>query len=90
MSQTKGYEIKGKQVILRENRYCIHSNKVKEKQGSCVIKHSQSFRTRNINCNVSIYLQLEKWHLKSLDYPLEVNIRYTHNYVIESAESLSF
>ena len=90
MPQTKGYEIKGKQVILRENRHCIHSNKVKEKQGSRVTKHPQSFRARNINCNASIHLRLEKWRLESLDHPLEVNIRYIHNHVIESAESLSF
>ena len=60
MPQTKGYEIKRKQVILQENHHCIHSNKVKEKQGSCVTKHSQLFRTQNINCNASIHLQLEK------------------------------
>jgi len=38
MPQTKGYKIKGKQVILRENRHCIHSNKVKKKQGGRVVK----------------------------------------------------
>ena len=31
MSQTKGYGLKGKQVLLRENRHYIHSNKVKKK-----------------------------------------------------------
>ena len=31
MPQTRGYEIKGKQVLFRETRHCIHSNEVKKK-----------------------------------------------------------
>ena len=31
MLQTKGYKIKGSQVIFQESRHCIHSNKVKKK-----------------------------------------------------------
>ncbi len=30
MPQTKGCEIKGKKVIFRESRHCIHSNRVKK------------------------------------------------------------
>ena len=42
MSQFKGYEVKGNQVLFREKCHCIHSNKVKEKQGNCETKLLQS------------------------------------------------
>ncbi|CAB4431977.1 unnamed protein product, partial [Rhizophagus irregularis] len=63
MPQSKGYGVKGNQVLFREKRHCIHSNEVKKKQ--------------------------ERWRLET-SYPLEINIRFTHNHVINSAESLSF
>ncbi|CAG8805163.1 37855_t:CDS:2, partial [Gigaspora margarita] len=33
MPKMKGFEIKGKRLLFRELQHCIHSNKVKEKQG---------------------------------------------------------
>ncbi|PKY33800.1 hypothetical protein RhiirB3_453013 [Rhizophagus irregularis] len=41
MPQTKGYGVKGKKVLLREKRHCIHGNDVKKKQDSA---ESLSFR----------------------------------------------
>ncbi|CAG8763923.1 5969_t:CDS:1, partial [Acaulospora morrowiae] len=89
MPQTKGYTIKGKKVLFREKRHCIHSNEVKKKQGNRETKHPHSSRARNINCNASIHLRLEKWRL-DLSHPLEINIKFIHNHIIDSAESLSF
>ncbi|RGB27121.1 hypothetical protein C1646_769539 [Rhizophagus diaphanus] len=40
----------------------------------------------NTSQNIS---QLESWHVE-LSHPLEVNIKFMHNHVINSAESLSF
>ncbi|CAB5326218.1 unnamed protein product [Rhizophagus irregularis] len=40
-------------------------------------------------CKATIHLQLESWRVK-LSHPLEVNIKFTHNHVINSAELLSF
>jgi hypothetical protein len=90
MPQTKGYVVKGKQVLFRENRHCIHSDIVKKKQGSRETKFPQSSRARNIGCNARIHIRLEKWRLESFDHPLEINVRSTHNHVIDSAESLGF
>ena len=39
MPEFKRYEIKGKKVLFREMRHCIHSNKVKEKQGNRHTEH---------------------------------------------------
>ncbi|CAG8836584.1 28514_t:CDS:2, partial [Gigaspora margarita] len=89
MPQTKGFTIKGKHVIFREKRHCLHSNEVKKKQGGREIKRPYSARLQNINCDASIHLRLEKWRLE-LSHPLEINIRFVHNHVIDSAESLSF
>ena len=90
MSQTKGYKVKGKQVLFWEKCHCIHSNEVKKKQVSHKVKHPQSSRVRNTNCIATIHLQLENWRIKSLSHPLEININFTHNHVINSAEALSF
>ncbi|PKK71418.1 hypothetical protein RhiirC2_778435, partial [Rhizophagus irregularis] len=89
MPQSKGYGVKGKEVLFREKRHCIHSNLVKKKQGKRETKLPQSSRARNIHCNAKIHLRLEKWRLKT-SHPLEINIKFTHNHVIDSAESLSF
>src|SRR6266542_2989733 len=89
MPQTKSFGIKEKHVLFREMRYCIHSNKVKQKQGNHETKNPRSSRARNIHCNVSIHIRLERWCLKS-SHPLEINVRFTHNYIINSAEALSF
>ncbi|CAB4444908.1 unnamed protein product [Rhizophagus irregularis] len=62
---------------------------VKEKQGNCETKLPQSSRARNTGCTAGIHLRLERWRLET-DYPFEINIRFTHNHVINSAESLSF
>ena len=63
---------------------------MKKKQGYCETKRPQSSRAQNIFCDANIHLQLENWRLESTSHPLEVNIRFTHNHVIDSAESLSF
>src|SRR5688572_28470029 len=73
MPQTKGYRVKGKHVLLRESRHCIHSNKVKKKTGSRKTKCPQSSRARNIHCDANIHIQLEKWRLESFNHPLEIN-----------------
>ena len=44
MSQTKGYGLKGKQVLLQESHHYIYSNKVKKKQGNHETKHPKSSR----------------------------------------------
>jgi len=44
MSQTKDYELKGKQVLLQESHHYIYSNKVKKKQGNHETKHPKSSR----------------------------------------------
>ncbi|CAG8847989.1 18639_t:CDS:1, partial [Gigaspora margarita] len=89
MPQTKGYNVKGSRVLFREKRHCAHSNEVKKKQGNREIKNPQSLRARNVNCSASIHLRLERWRLE-LDHPLEINIKFIHNHIIDSAESLSF
>jgi hypothetical protein len=89
MSQTKGYGVTGKRVLFREMRHCIHSSKVKDKQGNRETKHPYSSRVRNICCNATIHIRLERRRV-AFSHPLEINIKYTHNHVINSAESLSF
>ena len=89
MPQTKGYGVTGKRVLFREMRHCIHSNKVKDKQGNRETKHPYSFRARNVCCNATIHIRLERKRV-AFSHPLEFNINYVHNYVINSAESLSF
>ena len=89
MPETKRYEIKGKHVLFREMRHCIHSDMVKKKQGNWETKHAQSSRARNIGCAATIHLRLKRWRVE-LSHPLEVNIKFTHNHVVNSAESLSF
>src|ERR1043166_6487160 len=82
MSQTKGYEVKGKRVILRESRHCIHSAKVRCKQGNLNLKR-QSTRNRNIDCSANMHLRLERRNT-SFSHPLEVKLQFTHNYIINS------
>lgn len=89
MPETKRYEIKRKHVLFREMRHCIHSDKVKKKQGNRETKRAQSSRARNIGCSATIHLRLESWCVE-LSHPLEINIKFTHNHVVNSAESLSF
>ncbi|RGB43005.1 hypothetical protein C1646_750389 [Rhizophagus diaphanus] len=82
---------KGEKVLLREKRHCIHENDVKKKQDNRETKLTQSSsRIQNVHCNASIEIQLENWRLESHSHPLEIDIRFTHNHVIDSAESLSF
>lgn len=89
MPQTKGYGVKGKRVILRESRHCIHSKKVKDKQGNPEIKRIQTMHNRNTDCLAVMNLKLECRNTFT-NYPLEVNLIFKHNHVINSAESLSF
>ena len=90
MPQTRGYDIKENRVLFWEKRHCLHSNEVKKKQGKNVItKRPQSLWARDIGCTAFIHLRLVHNRLP-LTHPLEVNITYTHNHVINSAESLSF
>ena len=81
MPESKHYEIKGKKVLFWEMHHCVHSNKVKEKQGNQVTKRTQSSRAWNINCTASIHICLESWCIKS-SYPLEINIKFTYNHVV--------
>ena len=60
-----------------------------KKQGNRETQRPQSSRLWNTNCTATIHLQLEHWRTE-LSHPLEVNIRFTHNHVVISAESLSF
>jgi len=90
MPQSKGYGIKEKHVLFREKRHCIHSNEVKKKQVGYEIKRSQSSRERNTNCTAEIHLQLENWQIESFSHPLEINIKFIHNHVVNLAEALNF
>lgn len=89
MPETKGFQIQGQKVILRELRHCIQSDKVRQKQGNYTLKKPYSSRARNIGCMATIHLRLERRNLQTT-HPLEVNIKFVHNHVIHSAESLSF
>ncbi len=77
-------------MLFRKKCHCIHSNEVKKKQVSCETKHLHSSRARNTNCTASIHLWLENWRIESLSHPFEINIKFTHNHIINSAEALSF
>src|SRR5207245_6638450 len=60
------------------------------KQAGHEIKRPQSSRARNTNCTATIHLRLENWPIESLSHPLEINIKFTHNHVVNSAVALSF
>ncbi|GES80853.1 hypothetical protein GLOIN_2v1883854 [Rhizophagus clarus] len=77
--------IKGKKVIFKEERHCIHSATVKVKQGSRVSKQENSNHSHNINCQAKMLMRIEKRKLL-----LYVNLENTHNHIPYSAESLSF
>ncbi|CAG8853288.1 43926_t:CDS:2, partial [Gigaspora margarita] len=89
MPQTRCYQIQGKKVIFRQLRHCIHSDIVRQKQGNPSLKISNSLHIRNTDCNATIHLRLERWHLQT-NYSLEINIKFIHNHVINSAKALSF
>jgi len=89
MPETKRYEIKEKRVLFREMRHCLHSDMVKKKQGNRETKRPQSARARNIGCTATIHIRLESWRIE-LSHPLEINLKFTHSHVVNSAESLSF
>ena len=50
MPQTKGYGIKGKRVVFREGRHCIHSKKVRNKQGNPELRRMQTVCIKNTDC----------------------------------------
>src|SRR5207249_2168270 len=87
--ETRHYEIKGKKVIFQEKRHCIHSHEVKKKQGNHETKCVQSPRARDTYCGATICFRLEQKNMLC-SHPLEINIKFTHNHVVNSAESLSF
>ena len=90
MAQTRGYKIKGEKVLFREQRHCIHSREVKKKQGKNIVtKRPHSPRARDTCYTAAIHLRLESRRL-FLTHPLEINLKYTHNHVINLADSLSF
>ncbi|CAG8852665.1 41152_t:CDS:2, partial [Gigaspora margarita] len=62
---------------------------VRKKQGDPEIKNPESARNRNTGCSATLCLRLECWRLNT-SHPLEVNICFKHNHVINSAESLGF
>ena len=89
MPETRGFKITENRVLFRELRHCIHSHQVKKKQGNRITKRPHSSRTHDINCTASIHIRLERRNLIHT-HPLEINIKFTHNHIINSAESLSF
>ena len=54
------------------------------------MKHIQSSRAQDIYCNTTIDLHLERNNMMTFSHPLEIDIKFTHNHVVNSAESLSF
>ncbi|CAG8589637.1 20394_t:CDS:2 [Dentiscutata erythropus] len=89
MPETKGFQTKGKKVIFRELRHCIQNSKVRQKQRNSLLKKPHSLRVKNTECMATIHLRLEHWHLHTT-HPLEIGIKFIHNHVVHSAESLSF
>ncbi|GBC07785.1 hypothetical protein RclHR1_07690019 [Rhizophagus clarus] len=62
---------------------------LESKRKNRITKRLQSSRARDINCTASIHIRLERRKLIHT-HPLEINIKFTHNHVINSAESLNF
>ncbi|GBC01562.1 hypothetical protein RclHR1_04230007 [Rhizophagus clarus] len=89
MAQTRGFTITGNWILYREIYHCIHSNEVKKKQGIRKTKRPQSARAHNIGCNATIHLRLERKRLSD-NHSLEIELKFAHNHIINSAESLSF
>lgn len=89
MRLTRTYITKGQRVVFRELRHCIHSDIVKQKNSSRDIKNPNSQRNRDINCSATINFRLRKSYL-IYTHPLEINLRFTHNHLPNSAASLSF
>jgi len=48
--------VKGKQVIFQEAQHCIHSKKVRNKQGNPEIKQTQTSYIRNTDCLAMMHL----------------------------------
>ncbi|CAG8673743.1 44306_t:CDS:2, partial [Gigaspora margarita] len=91
MPKTKGFQIQGKKVIHRELCHCIHSNIVKQKQGSPIIKNANLLHARNTECIAIIHLRLEYWHLQTT-YPLEhvkEDVRNNHFELFANRHSLA-
>ncbi|CAG8836151.1 46308_t:CDS:2, partial [Gigaspora margarita] len=88
MPQTRCYQIQEKKVIFRQLRHCIHSDIVRQKQGNPSLKIPNSLRIRNTDCNATIHLRLKQWRLQT-NYLLEINIKFIHNHVIDSAKALT-
>jgi len=84
MRLTRTYPVKGNKVIFREMRHCIHSHLVRQKNKNRDIKNPYSLRNRNTKCNATLNLRLKNNNL------LEINLRFTHNHLPNSAASLSF
>src|ERR1043165_3223497 len=90
MPETKDFKITGNWVIFRESRHCIHSHQIKKKQGkNHITKRLQSSRAHDIDCTASVHLRLE-WRNLVYSHLLEINLKFTHNHIIVSVESLSF
>jgi hypothetical protein len=89
MRISRGQTLTGKKVIFKEERHCMHSEIVKEKQGSRVIKRENSHHSRNISCKAKMLMRIERRNLEQ-DYPMYVHIEYIHNHIPNSAESLGF
>ena len=58
-------------------------------RGKIEVKRPQSSRARDICCTAAIHIRLERKRLP-FTHPLEINLKYTHNHVVNSAEALSF
>ncbi|CAG8501151.1 4015_t:CDS:2, partial [Scutellospora calospora] len=65
------------------------SNKVKQKNKNREVKNPNSLQNRDTNCTAILDFKLEKSNLKT-SHPLEINLRFTHNYLPNSAALFSF
>ncbi|CAG8780773.1 30929_t:CDS:1, partial [Racocetra persica] len=86
------YLVKEDKVIFRELRYCIHSNLVKQKNNHCETKNLNGLQNRDTGCKATLNLQMKKPKKFGFEdtYLFEINLRFIHNYVPNSASSLSF
>ena len=59
MRISRGQTLTEKKVIFKEERHCIHSEIVKKKQSSRIIKKGNSHHSCNINCKAKMLMCIE-------------------------------
>ncbi|RIB21214.1 hypothetical protein C2G38_2177236 [Gigaspora rosea] len=72
-----------------QSKSTMPQSKGYEIKGDSELKHPESARNRNTGCLATLHLRLERWRL-STSHPLEVNVCFKHNHIVNSAELLSF